>query len=204
VSAKRNRIVAMGAVGLLATAPAAAMAAVDERPASPEEKLIQRLRPVAELAAGAAESRHERDYRKLYRLAQRRDLSPGRNILADGVRDGRRARAARRHELEASIRDLRQMLREGHSGSSSSTKGAAGGSSTGSGQLEAIAACESGGDPSAVGGGGLYRGKYQFDRQTWQSAGGSGDPAAASEAEQDRVAAALIARQGTAAWPNCG
>src|SRR6266536_2452508 len=30
-------------------------------------------------------------------------------------------------------------------------------------QLEAIAACESGGNPSAIGGGGAYRGKYQFD-----------------------------------------
>src|SRR4051794_16433679 len=28
--------------------------------------------------------------------------------------------------------------------------------------LEGIAACESGGDPHAVGGGGAYRGKYQF------------------------------------------
>src|SRR5688500_15582790 len=48
--------------------------------------------------------------------------------------------------------------------------------------LEAIAACESGGNPRAIGGGGAYRGKYQFDLQTWQSVGGSGDPAAAPEA----------------------
>src|SRR5215213_10900790 len=33
--------------------------------------------------------------------------------------------------------------------------------------LEAIAACESGGDPTAVDASGTYRGKYQFDRGTW-------------------------------------
>jgi hypothetical protein len=73
-----------------------------------------------------------------------------------------------------------------------------------SGTLQAIAACESGGSPSAVGGGGSYRGKYQFDQQTWESVGGTGDPAAASEAEQDQRAAALYAREGTTAWPTCG
>jgi hypothetical protein len=71
-------------------------------------------------------------------------------------------------------------------------------------QLEAIAACESGGDPGAIGGGGLYRGKYQFDFQTWASVGGSGDPAAAPEAEQDMRAAMLYARAGAAPWPVCG
>jgi hypothetical protein len=70
--------------------------------------------------------------------------------------------------------------------------------------LEAIAACESGGDPSAIGGGGAYRGKYQFDYGTWASVGGSGDPAAASEAEQDRRAAMLYARSGSTPWPVCG
>ena len=70
--------------------------------------------------------------------------------------------------------------------------------------LEAIAQCESGGNPSAVDPSGTYRGKYQFDIPTWQSVGGSGDPAAASEAEQDRRAAMLYARSGSAPWPVCG
>ena len=70
--------------------------------------------------------------------------------------------------------------------------------------LQSIAACESGGNPRAIGGGGLYRGKYQFDRSTWASVGGSGDPAAAPEAEQDRRAAMLYARAGAAPWPVCG
>ncbi len=80
---------------------------------------------------------------------------------------------------------------------------ASGGTAT-PGNLAAIAACESGGNPSAVGGGGQYRGKYQFSMSTWQSVGGTGDPAAASEAEQDARAAALYAQQGSSPWPVCG
>jgi hypothetical protein len=67
--------------------------------------------------------------------------------------------------------------------------------------LHSIAACESGGDPRAVGGGGAFRGKYQFDYATWARVGGSGDPAAAPEVEQDRRAALLYARAGAAPWP---
>jgi Transglycosylase-like domain/Putative peptidoglycan binding domain len=70
--------------------------------------------------------------------------------------------------------------------------------------LEKIAQCESGGDPTAVSADGTYRGKYQFDRETWRQMGGTGDPADASEAEQDRIAAKLFAARGTAPWPNCG
>jgi len=50
---------------------------------------------------------------------------------------------------------------------------------------------------------GRYFGKYQFSRATWRSVGGRGNPAAAPEAEQDRRAARLFARDGTAPWPNC-
>ena len=69
--------------------------------------------------------------------------------------------------------------------------------------LERIARCESGGNPRAVSPDGRYRGKYQFSRATWRGLGGSGDPARASEAEQDRRAAVLLAQSGTAPWPNC-
>lgn len=69
--------------------------------------------------------------------------------------------------------------------------------------LEAIAQCESGGDPTAVSPSGQYRGKYQFDRATWKSLGGKGDPAAAPERRQDKLAAKLYARAGTTPWPNC-
>lgn len=70
--------------------------------------------------------------------------------------------------------------------------------------LESIAACESGGDPTAVSSDGSYRGKYQFDYGTWESVGGSGDPAAAPEAEQDYRAALLYSSSGSSPWPVCG
>ena len=73
----------------------------------------------------------------------------------------------------------------------------------GSPQLEAIAQCESGGNPAAVGGGGQFRGKYQFTTETWAAIGGAGDPASAPEAEQDRRAAQLLASSGPGQWPNC-
>jgi hypothetical protein len=70
--------------------------------------------------------------------------------------------------------------------------------------LDAIGACESGGDPTAVSADGSYRGKYQFDYGTWAAVGGSGDPAAAPEAEQDYRAALLYAQSGSSPWPVCG
>ena len=70
--------------------------------------------------------------------------------------------------------------------------------------LEAIASCESGGDPTVVSSDGSYRGKYQFSFETWASVGGSGDPAAASESEQDYRAALLYAASGSSPWPVCG
>jgi soluble lytic murein transglycosylase-like protein len=69
--------------------------------------------------------------------------------------------------------------------------------------LDAIASCESGGDPTAVNPAGYY-GKYQFDLGTWASVGGSGSPAEAPEAEQDYRAALLYSRAGASPWPICG
>jgi transglycosylase-like protein len=70
--------------------------------------------------------------------------------------------------------------------------------------LQAIAACESGGDPTAVSADGTYHGLYQFDYGTWASVGGSGDPGAASPAEQTYRAALLYSRSGSSPWPICG
>ena len=70
--------------------------------------------------------------------------------------------------------------------------------------LARIAQCESGGNPRAVSADGRYFGKYQFSRPTWRAVGGSGNPARASEAEQDRRALILYRRAGTSPWPNCG
>ena len=73
-----------------------------------------------------------------------------------------------------------------------------------SAELAKIAACESGGNPTAVSAGGHYRGKYQFTRATWRWLGGTGDPAKAPEATQDAMAAKLLSLRGTAPWPVCG
>jgi Transglycosylase-like domain len=69
--------------------------------------------------------------------------------------------------------------------------------------LQAIAACESGGNPATDTGNGFY-GKYQFTQETWEAVGGTGNPAHASEAEQDRRATMLYARAGASPWPVCG
>ncbi len=96
-----------------------------------------------------------------------------------------------------------------NSGGSSNAGSSDGGSDSGaggtgsSGRLEEIAQCESAGNPGAVSSNGRYRGKYQFSRETWSNLGGEGDPADASEAEQDRLAAKLYAQSGGSAWPNC-
>jgi hypothetical protein len=109
-------------------------------------------------------------------------------------------RDASRHEARRDARAARRARAKKRA----RAKSAAGGRSTASPALQAIAACESGGNPSAIGGGGAYRGKYQFDYGTWASVGGSGDPAAAPEAEQDKRAAILYSRAGSSPWPVCG
>ena len=113
-----------------------------------------------------------------------------------------------RHKLRTAVQRAKhkraQELRRKRAARRAAAPAPAAGGSTASPQLEAIAACESGGNPSAVGGGGAYRGKYQFDYGTWASVGGTGDPAAAPEAEQDKRAAMLLARSGSNPWPVCG
>jgi Transglycosylase-like domain/Putative peptidoglycan binding domain len=70
-------------------------------------------------------------------------------------------------------------------------------------ELKRIAQCESGGNPRAVSPSGKYRGKYQFDRATWEAWGGRGDPIKNPESTQDRVAVRLYHARGTKPWPNC-
>jgi hypothetical protein len=70
--------------------------------------------------------------------------------------------------------------------------------------LRSIAACESHNNPRAVGGGGTYRGLYQFSFSTWSIVGGQGDPAAASRWEQTWRAWRLLSRHGSGHWPVCG
>jgi uncharacterized protein YabE (DUF348 family) len=68
----------------------------------------------------------------------------------------------------------------------------------------ALAQCESGGNPRAVGGGGSYWGLYQFTLGTWQGVGGRGNPIDASSAEQTYRAKLLYMRRGASPWGYCG
>ncbi len=102
-----------------------------------------------------------------------------------------RIRAARHRRILRERREQREAFASLPGGVSQST-------------LDSIGACESGGDPTAVSSNGSYRGKFQFDYGTWESVGGSGDPAAAPEAEQDYRAALLYSRSGSSPWPVCG
>jgi resuscitation-promoting factor RpfB len=68
----------------------------------------------------------------------------------------------------------------------------------------ALARCESGGNPRAVGGGGLFFGLYQFSLGTWQGVGGLGNPIDSSSAEQTYRAELLYLRSGASNWPYCG
>ncbi|MGV9704429.1 ubiquitin-like domain-containing protein [Streptomyces sp. NPDC003483] len=67
-----------------------------------------------------------------------------------------------------------------------------------------LAACESGGRPSAVDASGTYGGLYQFDTHTWRSLGGSGRPQDAPATEQTMRAKKLYVRRGASPWPHCG
>lgn len=70
-------------------------------------------------------------------------------------------------------------------------------------QWDALADCESGGDATTDTGNGYY-GKYQFAQSTWESVGGSGNPAHATEGEQDARAATLASMSDPASqWPSC-
>lgn len=67
---------------------------------------------------------------------------------------------------------------------------------------DALAQCESGGNWAINTGNGYYGG-LQFSLSSWAAAGGTGNPAAASKAEQIRVAENLLQMQGWGAWPSC-
>lgn len=66
--------------------------------------------------------------------------------------------------------------------------------------------CESGGDPDAIGGGGAYRGAFQFLKSTWKASPKSpgGDPIDFDYRTQAVVAVLLKQRDGAGHWPVCG
>lgn len=137
--------------------------------------------------------------------------APGRNICRFGVKTKKGVKdatfaqkkqylfALRRLNHPAPAYLVRTAVAPSQAPAGTASPGVAAG-----GVLSRIASCESGGNPRAVSPDGQYRGKYQFLPSTWASVGGSGDPAAASEAEQDMRAAKLLATGGPGHWPVCG
>jgi hypothetical protein len=180
-----RRTALAGFAGALALAPAAPAQAIG--PLTDKTDTIDPIVRMAERARDTARARNVRLHRMNARLRgvrvdARRHLKVGDWSVAHLRRSNAR--------LERRNRALRRRAREQAVATPA--------------HLQAIAQCESGGDPTAVDATGTYRGKYQFDLQTWASVGGSGDPAAAPEAEQDRRAAILYARAGSSPWPVCG
>ena len=130
-------------------------------------------------------------------------------LKADGVYGPRTRAAVRRFQRRSGLAADGRLSPEtlaalGVKGRAASVSPAPAPSPEAARLLAAIAQCESGGDPTKVSADGQYRGKYQFLVSTWESTGGTGDPAAAPEAEQDQRAAALLAAEGTKPWPVCG
>jgi len=191
--ARLRAVQAAGAAAALLALPAAVRAAeADDPPAPLRTALRAPLAGHLTVAGQMRAARRDAEQQRLSRVATGLERRVARVRRVQPTRP--RLRADSPAELHARIVRLRRELRDARSLKRVAIPP----------QLEAIAACESGGDPGAVGGGGLHRGKYQFDRATWSSVGGSGDPAAASEAEQDMRAALLYERAGAAPWPVCG
>jgi hypothetical protein len=186
---KTRSLALAGAAGVL-TAPTAIALAADGDAAAPTagHPLRAKIADAPTARAQMRDDRHDRLVRRHRRLAQ----AAGEHVGAD-------AHLWSNRRLSTDIRRLRKKL-----GARQTTSTAATGAGAATPQLAAIAACESGGNPHAVGGGGAFRGKYQFTYETWAAVGGSGDPADAPEAEQDRRAAQLMASSGRQNWPVCG
>jgi soluble lytic murein transglycosylase-like protein len=166
--------------------------------AEPQLRLVEQ--PAERFERSIETHKLELRYDELIERAKKLDAAPNDDLLDDvettavDIRDG--IESLRERVEKAERRRERQRARAG-----AEVGGLAPGVSLAT--LNAIAACESGGDPTAVNPAGYY-GKYQFDTGTWASVGGSGNPAEASEAEQDYRASLLYSRVGASPWPACG
>lgn len=155
----------------------------------------------------------ERTYTRAYRRVARRHgpRAPGRNIRRDGVRFHGHTFDPVCSELRRARSQLERLLSPPTYPTLTRTAiaprrppaGVKTSSVTAGPTLQAIAACESGGNYTTNTGNGYY-GAFQFDLQTWQSVGGYGLPSNASVAEQNLRAAILYAQRGAAPWPICG
>lgn len=116
-------------------------------------------------------------------------------VLVDGVEESRRL-------LEESVtrEPVAAVVQEGTRARPARTGGAV---VLDGGIWDALARCESGGNPGAISASGTYYGLFQFSLSTWQAMGGSGLPSDAPASEQLQRAQALQARSGWGQWPAC-
>jgi soluble lytic murein transglycosylase-like protein len=159
----------------------------------------------SEPLARAASDRLKASYRRWRRKLERYGVWYGRNLVHAAASDDREPTA---RELRRSIRRMRVRFENW----SQTYDGRA----TiyrfklrripewGREHLRSIAWCESRNNPRAIGGGGAYRGLYQFSFSTWRVVGGSGDPAAAPRSEQTWRAWVLLKNHSSGHWPVCG
>jgi hypothetical protein len=196
-------LIAVLSVGVAAAVPAVAISASAPNDVKAIEKTVSTTKTVTTNTPDQTDALHQRRLAKrflklrkrLNRLVAERDGKKARKVRAPvQLRWSDRALVRANRKLGRRIRSVRADLRDERAGLTPAVRAT----------LERIAACESHGNPRAIGGGGAYRGKYQFSYGTWASVGGKGDPAAASESEQDRRAAMLLARSGPGHWPVCG
>jgi soluble lytic murein transglycosylase-like protein len=198
---KKSFAAAASAVALCAGVVATAAFAADDEKAPAAERAdaraLDREGLHKALTAHHTEKLTDR-YRDLYWKAEDLDAEPKKSLVAEKG-------GAELDELIDEVPDLREDVEKAEKKQKAAAPegdyGLVGGVSQET--LDAIAACESGGDPTAVNGAGYY-GKYQFDMGTWASVGGSGNPAEASEEEQDMRASMLYAQSGATPWPVCG
>jgi hypothetical protein len=173
----RPKTTALVAASALLAVPAAG-AADPLKPAVGDHETV-----AAQMRTEARDNRRDDLAGRTLRLARRVAADNGERFDAQAER--RRLQGMAPDELRDRMQDLRDSR------------------FTASPTLQAIAACESGGNPATDTGNGFY-GKYQFTLETWRAVGGTGNPARASEAEQDRRATVLYESAGPSPWPVCG
>ena len=206
----RAPLIAVISVGIAAAAPAVAISA--KEPSSAESRgpaagaVTDLTKPPGAASITNTTTNDNRHARLVKRFLEARNRLNRLIAKRDGRRTPKAARTAKQAQwsdraLRHAIRVLRKRIRLVRSQIRARRAGLTVGVRA---ILERIAACESHGNPRAIGGGGAFRGKYQFTYATWAAVGGKGDPAAGSEAEQDVRAAILLSRTGGSAWPVCG
>lgn len=186
---KRNRLLAIVAATCMLSAPAAALAAITVKGTGGTAAGPDLTARIAQLATQRAAARTN------VRLARTLARRHGRDLPHAYVR---RAYLRPTGDLQRSNRALRRQVANAQPSSASASL-----AGVPRAVLAAIAACESGGNPAAIGGGGAYRGLFQMTFSAWSGVGGHGDPARASVAEQYHRAALLYRSAGPGQWPVC-